>query len=317
MKFLVVVAVLAVVASAQPIRPAISETFEGEGYAHIVTINETIWGLGRWVVDEPNGHALEFWEFVHEHYRHSVHVLKRYDLSTEYSVMWDLHPTPHRECPKRQVTPPIPPNWPWVKDAHYIGKHHIDGSTFDVWRYHAGGIELEVAVSEHDASRPHYYTRRSATEHRVYHLISWATFKPNNTWFNVPDVCKNVTASEEADVLGADGAISQCGASAASSAARIVEGGVNGYDAASLIVTSFHGAEAETPTSSSLWTLQSSGSSCIGGPRVGDVFFDGLPATSAAIYLGDNRFAECAAAHGSSCAIVPQRDFTGGCRRYC
>jgi len=307
------VALLAVVATAQPIRPQISETFEGEGYAHIVTINETIWGLGRWVVDEPNGHSLEFWEFVHEHFRHTVNVLKRYDLNTEYSVLWDLHPTPHRVCRKRQVTPPMPPNWAWVKDAHYVGKHHIDGSTYDVWRYHAGGVELEVAVSEHDASRPHYYTRRSATEHRVYHLISWATFKPNNTWFNVPDVCKNVTANEEADGFGADHAISQCGAVAASSAARIVQS-VNGYDAASLIAASFSESEVDT---SSLSSLQLGGSSCVGGPRVADVFFDGVPAISAAVYLGENRFAECPAAMGSTCAIVPQRDFTGGCRRFC
>jgi len=307
------VACLVAVATAQPIRPQISETYEGEGYSHITTVNETIWGLGRWVVDEPNGHALEFWEFVHEHYRMSVNVLKRYDLGNEYAIMWDPHPTPHRVCHKRQVHAPMPPNWAWVKSAHYIGKHHIDGSTYDLWRYHAGGIELEVAVSEHDASRPHYYTRRSSTEHRMYHLISWSTFRPNATWFNVPDICKNSTSSSEDAGLGADSFVSGVCATAASSAAAIVEQS-NNHDAASLIGESFRRAGVTTP-SSSLTAIQFSGKACVGGPRVGDIFFDGMPASSGAVYLGDNKFAECSVLGG--CKIVAQRDFTGGCRRYC
>jgi len=313
---IVVLACLAVVAFAQPPRPVISETFEGEGYSHIVTVNETIWGLGRWVIDEPKGHALEFWEFVHEHRHHSVHLLKRFDLGFEYAVNWHGHPTPHQVCRKVAVKPPMPPAWSWLKEAQYHGKHAIDGTTYDVWRHHVAGIELEVAVSEHEASRPHYFTRRTPSEHRVYHFISWHHFAPNSTWFNVPDVCKNATdlvEREEESMPGSGDQHTATCAIAASNAARIVE--QQGFDAASMVVMAMKQASIEVP--STLWGLQQAGTQCIGGPKVGDVFFDGVPATSAAVVLGTNSFAECSSAMGAKCSIVEQRDFTGGCRRYC
>jgi len=298
------VVIFAAVAIAQPVRPQISETFEGEGYTHIVTSNETIWGLGRWVIDEPSGHALEFWEFNTEHRHHSVHVLKRYDLGFDYAITFERHPSPHASCHKRVVTPPMPKAWSWVREAHYRGKHVIDGTTFDLWAHHVGGMELEVAVSEHDASRPHYFVRRTPSEHRVYHLISWNTFKPNSTWFNVPDVCKNAT---QTIVDGDDSAIA--GTIVAEQAERIVSS-VNGFAAAPMLAAAFKKADLNVPTD--LDTMRAAGNACIGGPRAGDVFFG---ATSAAVYLGGNRFAECAASVGS-CAIVGWRDFEGGCRRF-
>jgi len=304
------------------IRPHISETFEGEGYSHIVTVNETIWGLGHWVIDEPKGHAIEFWEYTAEHRHRTVHLLKRFDLGFEYVIFHTRDH--HQQCHKFAVKPPMPPVWAWTRDSHYAGKHVRDGTTFDWWRHHQHGVELEVAVSEHDASRPHYYIARTPNEHRLYHLISWATFQPNATWFNVPDVCKNATeetlsvnevifAHVSEGSMGSDDTISQSCAVAASSAARIVSES-NGYDASSLVFDSFSRASINTP--SGLWELQSGGTDCVEGARVGDVFFDGLPATSAAVYLGDDKFAECTA-RGGPCAIVEQRDFTGGCRRYC
>jgi hypothetical protein len=301
-------------AVAQPIRPHISETFEGEGYTHIVTSNETIWGLGRWVIDEPAGHALEFWEFAHEHRHHSVHVLKRYDLKFEYFITFHHHPHPHHQCHKRAVTPPMPPAWHWIREARYHGKHVIDGTTFDQWGHHFGGVDLEVAVGEHDASRPHYFTRRTPSEHRQYHLISWATFKPNVTWFHVPEVCKNATEDVfgvmPVQVDGDDSIIGTCGV-AASHASRIVTES-NGFGAASMIASAFN--KAGITVNGDLAALAASGSSCTGGARLGDVFFD---TESAAVYLGDNQFAECPTIAGASCAIVPPRDFTGGCRRFC
>jgi hypothetical protein len=217
----------------------------------------------------------------------------------------------------------MPPAWAWVKDARYRGKHQIDGTTFDLWGHHFGGVELEVAVSEHDASRPHYFMRKSPSEHRVYHFIAWATFQPNSTWFNVPDICKNATFDAEIEdntvgdemiMPGSGSAHTSTCAVAASQAARIVEEG-NGFDAASMLISAFNKAGITTP--SSLWSLQAGGSACVGGPQVGDVFFDGLPATSAAVFLDTNAFAECSSVMGGSCGIVAQRDFTGGCRRYC
>jgi len=324
MKAFVVLLVVALAGCvvAQPFRPKISETFEGEGYTHIVTPNETIWGLGRWVIDEPNGHGLEFWEFSGEHRHHSVHVLKRYDVGLEYAIHWLHHPTPHAVCHKRAVTPPMPPAWAWIEHARYHGKHAIDGTTFDLWAHHHGGVELEVAVGEHDANRPHYFMRRTPSEHRSYHLIGWATFKPNETWFHIPDVCKNATeellgGDEDVDNSGAiamdgdDTVVGTCGV-AAETAQRIVTQS-NGASASQLLSQSFNKAGINIPAQ---LTGIATGGRCDGGARVGDVFTDGTPITSAAIYLGGNDFAECKVS-GGECSIVPQRDFTGGCRRFC
>jgi hypothetical protein len=214
----------------------------------------------------------------------------------------------------------MPPAWEWTSVARYIGKHTIDESTFDLWAHHITGVELSVAVGEHDASRPHYFHRRSASEHRMYHLISWHTFAPNATWFNVPDICKNATEDVPSiewlstGAMGENSEKSECQAVAASTAARIVEQS-NGMDAAALISSVFDKAGVEVSTN--LWAQQQAGSSCSGGVATGDVFFDGVPASSVAIYLGDNKFAECPSYLGGRCSIVAQRDFTGGCRRFC
>jgi len=305
---LLILAALVVVVVAQ-VRPQISETFEGEGYTHITTTNDTIWGLGHWAIDEPNGRSIERWEFMTEHRHRNVHYLKRFDLGWEYTLHWERIPKPHEVCVKRAVKPPMQPNWAWLKDARYHGKHVIDGTTYDLWGHHFSGIELEVAVSEHDASRPEYFFRRSPEEHRMYHFLSFHTFRPNASWFDVPSACKNATAIDLTVTDGNDNEVA--GTVIAAAAQTIAE--ENTADAVSLVSESLRRVGVTTP--SSLWELQQGGSSCVDGANVGDVFFDGLPATSAAIYLGSNRFAECAAKAGS-CGIVPQRDFTGGCRRF-
>jgi hypothetical protein len=319
-KFVVVAIIATAIAiHAQPIRPRISETFEGEGYTHIVTSNETIWGLGRWVIDQPKGLGLDFWEFHHEHRHHSVHLLRRFDLGFEYAINWHHQPTPHQTCRKIAVKPPMHPVWAWLHEAHYHGKHVIDGTTFDLWRHHVGGVELEVAVSEHDASRPHYFTRRTPSEHRVYHFIAWSTFQPNATWFNVPDICKTASFdaddTDDTDIVPAGSAAphsAQC-AILASSAARIVSDS-NGFDAASMISAAMTKAEINIDTSS-LTSIREAGTACEEGPRTGDVFFDDN--YGAAVLLDVNAFAICAPHMGGRCGIIPQYDFNQGCRRYC
>jgi len=296
-----------VLAHAQPwpIRPVISETFEGEGYSHIKTAHADIWGLGRWVIDEPAGHGLELWEFFDEHRHHTVHALQRYDTGFAYNLFYN-QTAHHVVCHKRAVTPPMPPNWHWLREARYQGKHVRDGSTFDWWHHHAGGVDLEVAVSEHDASRPHYFVRRTPSEHREYHLISWHTFKPNTSWFNVPDACKNATGVEL--TLDGDDALVGKVAAVTEMAERIVTQS-NGFGAAAMVSAAMGRALVEVP--STLETQHAAGVWCSGGARGGDVFFD---ASSAAIFLGGNRFAECST--GGKCSIVPFRDFSLGCRRF-
>jgi len=210
----------------------------------------------------------------------------------------------------------MPPAWEWIKDARYHGKHPIDGTTFDVWGHHHAGTDLEVAVGEHDANRPHYFMRRSSSEHRAYHLISWATFKPNATWFNVPDICKNATEEvfqvtyDSTD--GNDALLATCGV-AASTAQRIVTES-NGATASQLLSESFNKAGVNIPAQ--LSSIQTGGKPCAGGAQIGDVFTDGTPVSSVAVFLGENAFAECKVG-GGQCAVVEQRDFTGGCRRFC
>jgi len=196
----------------------------------------------------------------------------------------------------------MPPNWGWVKDAKYAGKHRIDGEPFELWRYGAGGVELEVAVAEHNANRPHYFARRSATEHRTYHLITFSTFAPNATWFNVPDLCKNATSEAPAPPTSG-------------SCAAIVElvrnqDQASNLDAVSKVMASFRSIGVEMPETVEEFR---NGEACTGGAQPGDLFFY---ETGVAVYLGGEEFAECDQTRGV-CVVVPPRDYSGGCRRWC
>jgi len=108
---------------------------------------------------------------------------------------------------------------------------------------------------------------------------------------------------------GSDSHMATC-AVAASTASRLALSS-NGMTAAQLISSSLTTAGVNFPSVFS--NLIEAGSSCVGGPHVGDVFFDDV---SAAMWLGGDEFAECPI-RGGRCTIVPQRDYTGGCRRYC
>jgi hypothetical protein len=146
----------------------------------------------------------------------------------------------------------------------------------------------------------------------MYHFISWHTFKPNATWFNVPDVCKNATEAVAGiedlnNAPGHDSHMATC-AVAASTAARIATTS-NGMTAINLIAQSHDGLNVPNTIAG----LLENGAACSGGAKAGDVFFDG---SSAAVYLGGNEFAECPIA-GGACGIVGWRAFSGGCRRYC
>jgi len=293
---------LATLALAQPIRPVISETFEGEGYQHVITQNETIWGIGHWVIDEPKNHGLEFWEFSSHHQHHNVHYLQRFDLGFEYAIYRERLPSPHSRCVKRAVKPPMPANWAWIKDAHYRGKKVIDEQTYDEWGHHIGPVELTVDVEERHASRPVYFSRRTPTEHRAYHLIIFATRHPNDTWFNVPDVCKNAT---EVSYSRDD---SSCPVSVEAARELAVTGAA--VDGTNAIVDSLD--KAAVFVSTDLPTMRAQGRQCAGGPRPGDVFFD---ADRLAMYLGGRELADCS---GPYCRVAPVEDFSAGfCRRFC
>jgi len=297
-------------------RPNISETFEGEGYSHIVTQNETIWGIGHWAIDEPTGRSIEFWEFTAEHEHRNVHYLKRYDLGFEYDIAYEWRRPLH--CRKIPVKAPMPPNWAWLKDAKYAGKRHIDGSRYDDWTYTVGGVELGVAVAENNASRPHYFARRAATEHRQYHFLSWWTRKPNDTWFAVPDICKNATDEIFIEDNNREAIVVEDGVcEAASIAARsIVSGSTTGRGGASSLIAKSMNHAGINIRDLDISAMHANGAPCVGGPKIADVFFTGIPATNAAMYVGNNEFAWC---NDGACGIAPLSsfEFTGGCRRFC
>jgi len=236
---------------------------------------------------------------------HTGGMIQRYDLKSVYAITFHHLPHPHHECRKHTVQPPMPPMWHWIRDAHYHGKHLVDGTTYDVWGHIHAAHDSEVAVSELHSSRPHYYTRRSLTEHRTTHLIGWATYKPNATWFHVPEVCKNATD----DVVGwmdVTEDIKLGGGCAVASESKM-ELAANA-DATSLLIAAAFDKAGLTAD------ITKEASACTGGARAGDVFVDGTPVKSAAVFMGGDEFAEC---KSGGCEITGWRAFSGLCRRFC
>jgi len=308
----------------------ISETFESVGSAHIhdPARNISIWGIGRWAVDEPKGHAIEHWEYDEHQHHHNIHVLERYDLGKIYRITRQQH---HHNCTAHNVKPPMPPVWTWIKEANYIGKHHIGDVIYDQWQWKNAGVTLTVSVHEQHPNRPYYFSRHHGRDRFEIHYVTFETRTPNDTWFHVPDACKNATISI-ADLKamkpvpqvmigrlgGVCSAAVEFAVEAAKTAAPYIFGdiGTIGYDNDGLIAASFAKAGVMVPRN--IDDLQVGGSACQAGVRPGDVLFVGQPATHVALAVGNNLIAECPLT-GENCRIAPLdvSVYNGGCRRYC
>jgi len=318
---------------ADPARPVIPETFESVGSSHIVTHNDSIWGMGRWAIDEPNGHGVENWIYSERHHRHHVHHLQRFDLGHVYTVFRDPNPPHHHVCRTHDVKPPMPAIWAWVKDANYIGKHKIGDHTYDQWQLAHSGLNLTVSVGENQPNRPYFFSRRSATEHFEIHFISFDLHKPNASWFDVPKECKNATdfleiprpAKESPQiVLGPLGGVCNAAVDAVLSLAKpgcpYIYGGngpcASGFDNDGLVTKAYALAGRVIPRL--VAEQQEGGEGCVGGVQPGDLLFEGSPATHVAMALGNGMIAECPLS-GDVCRITlqPFGGFNGGCRRYC
>jgi cell wall-associated NlpC family hydrolase len=316
---------------ADPPRPVISETFEAVGSLAIRTKNVSAFGFGRWAIDQPHGHGLENFEFEEHHHRHNIHFLQRYDLGFDYRLTWNQS---HRTCQSHAVKPPMPPRWQWLKDAKYTGKRHIGQHTYDEWTGQIQTTTLRVAVDEHNANQPVYYSATASTELREAHFAHWSTRNPDPHWFDVPAECHNKTLSmqkgpeldspEVAPVNEAD----VCGAAAENAQAYVAQkcayvyGGIgdcyaSGFDNSGFVTAAFADAGRRIPRM--LAEQQENGNGCTGGVRPGDLLFVDTPATHVAIYVGGNVVAHCAADGLTGCTLADYDvdAMTGGCRRYC
>ena len=119
----------------------------------------------------------------------------------------------HCELIKRTGT--LPPFWGWVQQAIYVGKMMQKYVELDKWEYsvsrcalfrwwsqtcsacittllsisQAGGIRLEVGVSESDPNTPHYFARRMPTEVIKFEIVAFNATAPSASVFNVPAEC--------------------------------------------------------------------------------------------------------------------------------
>lgn len=320
--------------AADPARPIIPETFEAVGSSHHRSHNDSTWGFGRWAIDQPNGHGIENWEYdEHAHHRFHVHLLERYDLSKAFTITRDHEHKLH--CRSHEVKPPMPQHWLWIKDAHYIGKHHIGEHVYDQWSWKNAGISLTVSVHEEHPNRPYWFERRSHSEHFEIHFARFEDKAPNATWFVVPDICKNasditsVSVPEKLSPLVTVGNMVGDVCRTAVSAAVVIAkndcpytyGGngpcSNGYDNDGMMATAFSRAGVYIPRL--VTQQQENGNGCSGGARAGDLLFVNNPATHVAMVIDHDLIAECPL-DGTNCRLASMGDisrFDGGCRRYC
>jgi hypothetical protein len=229
----------------------------------------------------------------------------------------------------------MPTHWGWVKDASYAGKHTIGDRTYDQWRWRNAGVTLTVSVSETHADRPYYFSRVSSTENFEIHFITFETRKPNASWFDVPDVCKNKTGIDISEFTRVKkdvpqillGPLNGICPTAIESAIQIAKsdcpyafGGIGpcatGFDNDGFVAKAFADGGRLIPRD--VDEQQAGGDGCVGGVRPGDLLFVGSPAYHVAMALGNGMIAECPWS-GERCHIttLDESRFDGGCRRYC
>jgi cell wall-associated NlpC family hydrolase len=203
------------------------------------------------------------------------------------------------------------------------------------WEWKNAGFSLIVSVHEQHPNRPYYFQRRSNTEHFEIHFLHFEDKKANSSWFDVPSECKNATELTDVTLPLKESPLVATGVrpvdgvcvAAVNNAITIAKqdcpyiyGGNGpcgqGYDNDGLIASAFASAGVFVPRLVS--EQQENGNGCSGGVQLGDLIFQGSPATHVAIVIGNGMVAECPL-DGHSCRLsdVDFNTFNGGCRRYC
>ncbi len=90
----------------------------------------------------------------------------------------------------------MPAVWDWLEKADFAHNRTEGGETFDVWRYHIGGVTLELAVAAKEPNRPVEFSRRSAHDHYRLYVQEFRPEKPHSSLFDVPKECEGRSTFE-------------------------------------------------------------------------------------------------------------------------
>jgi len=183
MKFVIVLALFITVAFAQT-RPSPSELFETINFVVVKRGSDTFRGAGEWRVDTPGNKARELYRFEVGRQHFNIDVLQRYDTGKVYEIVGEPP-----KCNVTAVSGSLPPIWGWVPLASYKGRQTVDNVVVDVWSYTAASVTVSLGVRPDNVNVPVFLTRQSASETFEIHFLTWATRRPDNSWFNVPSIC--------------------------------------------------------------------------------------------------------------------------------
>eukprot|EP01090_Pellita_catalonica_P007182 TRINITY_DN17794_c0_g1_i1.p1 TRINITY_DN17794_c0_g1~~TRINITY_DN17794_c0_g1_i1.p1 ORF type:complete len:200 (-),score=36.70 TRINITY_DN17794_c0_g1_i1:72-638(-) len=176
--------VVAIAFAADPPRPVISEVFEALGTMEVHRNGTRYVGNGAWRVDQPDGKAEVFFEFLDKRF-YDIYFLDRYDLKHTYEIA-----SPNfTKCNVGDVEGKMPKAWGWISLAQYKGHRIYHHQFFDLWEYKTGGITLGIVVDKNSHDRPVAFERKTPTEKTIIFFEQWSTDKPQSKYFDVPKEC--------------------------------------------------------------------------------------------------------------------------------
>ena len=158
-----------------------------EGTIEVATSSYRAVGEGHWRVDQPDGKAVEQFEFESRHSHLNIYELQRFDLKKAYTI------SSHNEtvCKNTTLTGAMPLVWSWLTTATYVGKKTVHHTEYDLWSATVAGVKLEVAVMDSDPSFLAFFGRKSSTEDVSVIVHKWSVNKPESQWFDVPKECSH------------------------------------------------------------------------------------------------------------------------------
>jgi len=93
-------------------------------------------------------------------------------------------------CEPVKRTGSLRPFWAWVQEATYVGKMMQKHIELDLWEFSAGGVRLEVGVSESNPNVPMYFARRMSTQVINFEIQLFNATTPAASVFTVPAECQ-------------------------------------------------------------------------------------------------------------------------------
>jgi hypothetical protein len=164
----------------QPDGKAVEDVSFG-GFHHL-----NIWDLARFdLVPSPNSPPPPSTHTDHHHCRRPQ----------QKKNFWIVHQE-RKECHSKELTGKMPAVWDWLEKADFAHNRTEGGETFDVWRYHIGGVTLELAVAAKEPNRPVEFSRRSAHDHYRLYVQEFRPEKPHSSLFDVPKECEGRSTFE-------------------------------------------------------------------------------------------------------------------------